>query len=140
MVPSRAGNFASTASRTARWVTSSGRSTGTSTWTSPVTWAMTLRWLGSTTRTMWLTTIPSGERLDLDRQDRGQVPHDRGPRVPGVVRGVDLAAAGAEVDPAGLVLVDRHRVAEHVDVAVLLREPLRECLPLLAAGAAAVDP
>ena len=52
---------------------------------------------------------------------------------------VDLAAGGAEVDAARVERIDRHRVAQDVDVAVLLRQALGERLPLVAAGAAAVD-
>ena len=52
---------------------------------------------------------------------------------------VDLAARRAEVDAARVERVDRHRVAQDVDVAVLLRQPFGQRFPLVAAGAAAVD-
>ena len=52
---------------------------------------------------------------------------------------VDLAAGGAEVDAARIERVDGHRVAQDVDVAVSLRQAFGERLPLVAAGAAAVD-
>src|SRR5438105_2830417 len=63
---------------------------------------------------------------------------DRPPGVSGIGRRVDLSPCCAEVDAAGIERVDRHRVAQHVDVAVALRQSLRERLPLVAAGAAAV--
>ena len=66
----------------------------------------------------------SFQRLDLDRDDRRQVADDRVPGIAGVVRGVDLPTRRAEVDAAGVELVDGHRVAQDVDVAVLLREPI----------------
>ena len=65
---------------------------------------------------------------------------DRGrcPAVPSVGRSVHLPAGGAEVQAAGIERVDGHRVAQHVDVAVALRQTLRQRLPLVAARAAAV--
>ena len=51
----------------------------------------------------------------------------------------NLPAGRAEVDAARIERVDRHRVAQHVDVAVLLREAVGERLPLVPAGAAAED-
>ena len=61
------------------------------------------------------------------------------PGVAAVGGDVDLAAGGAEVDAAVVEGVDGHGVAEDVDVAVLLGQALGERLPLVAAGAAAVD-
>ena len=58
---------------------------------------------------------------------------------PAVGRGVDLPAGRAEVDAARVERVDRHRVAQHVDVAVALRQAVGERFPLVAAGAAAID-
>ena len=52
---------------------------------------------------------------------------------------VHLAARGAEVDAARIERVDRHRIAQHVHVAVLLRQPLGQRLPRLATGPAAID-
>ena len=52
--------------------------------------------------------------------------------------GVDLAAGGAEIDAAAVQRVNGHGVAQHVDVAVLLRQAAGERFPLVAAGAAAV--
>src|SRR5260370_42626262 len=62
-----------------------------------------------------------------------------GPGVPGIGRGVHLSAGGAEIDAAFIERVDGHRVAQDVHVAVSLREPLREGLPLVSARAAAVN-
>ena len=69
----------------------------------------------------------------------GQVAHDRRPRVARVGRGVHLPAGRAEVDAAGVERVDGHRVAQHVHVAVALRQSLGQRLPLVAAGAAPID-
>src|SRR5262249_42270619 len=57
----------------------------------------------------------------------------------GVSRRVHLPAGRAEVDAAGIERVDGHRVAEHVDVAVLLRQAPGERLPVVSARPAAVD-
>ena len=58
---------------------------------------------------------------------------------PRVGRGVHLAAGRAEIDAARVERIDGHRVAQHVHVAIALRQALRQRLPLVAAGAAAVD-
>src|SRR5207342_2412831 len=46
---------------------------------------------------------------------------------------------GAEVYAAGIKLVHRHGVAQHVDIAIALRETVGESLPLVASGTTAVD-
>ena len=56
-----------------------------------------------------------------------------------VGRAVHLAAGGAKVYAAGIERVGRHRVAEDIDVAILLRQAAGQRLPLVAAAAAAVD-
>src|SRR5882724_1701122 len=66
----------------------------------------------------------SRERLYLDGEDSWQVAHNWGPGIAGVGGNVDLAAAGAEVDAAGIEGVYRHGVAEDVDVAIALRQAL----------------
>src|SRR3954469_19470999 len=97
---------------------------GWSTLTS-TSWSMfarRLRWPGSTTRTVFIGPTPAGrswQGLDLDAEHRAQVADDPRPRVAAVGGAVDLPAGGAEVDPAVVERVDRHRVAQHVDVAVL---------------------
>jgi hypothetical protein len=78
------------------------------------------------------------QRLHADREHGRQVAHDRLPVVARVRRDVDLAAGGAEVHAAGIERVDRHRVAQHVHVAVFLRQAVGQRLPGVAAGAAAV--
>src|SRR3977135_2323993 len=64
---------------------------------------------------------------------------DGRPAVAVIGGGVDLASTRAEVPPARIETVDRHRVTQHVDVAVLLRKPLAQGLPLVPARPAAVD-
>src|SRR5262249_60410919 len=51
---------------------------------------------------------------------------------------VPRPAGRAEVNAALIERVDGHGVAQHIHVAVLLRQALREGLPLTAAGPAAV--
>lgn len=53
-----------------------------------------------------------------DGEHGRQVVHDGRPRVPAIRRAVDLPARGAEVDAAGIEPVHRHRVTQHVHVAV----------------------
>ena len=69
----------------------------------------------------------------------GKIPHNRSPAISRVGRGVHLPAGGAEIDAALIERVDGHGVAQHVDVAVALRQALGQRLPLVAAGAAAED-
>src|SRR5256885_1702808 len=79
------------------------------------------------------------QRLHLHRENAREVAHDSVPAA-SVIRGrVHLAAASAEVDAARIETVDRHRVAQDVDVAVLLRQALRQRFPFVATGLAAVD-
>ena len=61
------------------------------------------------------------------------------PGVAGIGRGIDLAAGGAEIDAARVERIDGHRVAQHVDVTIALRQTVRERLPFVAAGPAAID-
>src|SRR3954463_3600295 len=65
--------------------------------------------------------------------------HDGRPMIAGIGRGIDLASGGAEVDAAGIERVNGHRIAEHVNVAILLREAVGEGFPLVAAGATPID-
>ena len=60
-------------------------------------------------------------------------------RVAAVGGGIDLAAGGAEIHAARFERVHGHRVAQHVDVAVLLRQALGERFPFVAARPAAID-
>ena len=83
--------------------------------------------------------MSSRQRLHLDRKHGRKIADDRRPVVAGVGRCVHLAAGGAEINAALIERIDRHGVAQHVDVAVALRQAFGERLPLVAAGAAAVD-
>ena len=65
--------------------------------------------------------------------------HDRRPVVAGIGRGVHLPAGGAEIDAAGIEGIDGHRIAQHVDVAIALRQAVGQRLPLVSTAAAAVD-
>ena len=89
-------------------------------------------------------------RLSMPRSDHGSVctstdstaGRSRTIGSPAVARiggGIDLAAGGAEVDAASIERVDGHGVAQHVHVAVALRQAFGQRLPLVAAGAAAID-
>src|SRR5581483_7852765 len=79
----------------------------------------------------------SWDGLCLNRHDRRQIAHDRRPARAAIGGAVDLSAARAEIDTARVERVDRHRVAQHVDIAVALRQPLGHRLPLVAAALAA---
>src|SRR5208283_4908084 len=68
-----------------------------------------------------------------------KIAHDGSPVVTGISRCVHLPAGGAEIHPAGIERVNGHRVAQHVDVAVALRQAVGKRLPLVSAGAAAID-
>src|SRR2546430_4531793 len=57
-----------------------------------------------------------------------------------VGRCVHLPARGTEVHATRIERIDGHRVAQHVDVAVALRQTPRERLPLVSARPAAVHP
>ena len=52
---------------------------------------------------------------------------------------VDLSARGAEIDAALIERIDGHRVAQHVHVAIALRQAFRQRFPFVAAGPAAID-
>ena len=58
---------------------------------------------------------------------------------PASARRVHLPAGGAEINAAGIERIDGHGVAQHVHVAIALRQALGERLPFVSAGAAAVD-
>ena len=81
----------------------------------------------------------SWQRLRFDRQNRRKISHDRAPCVTGVGRSINLAAGGAEINAARIERVDRHRVAQHIHVAIALRQTFRQFFPLVAAGPAAID-
>src|SRR6266567_4980446 len=81
----------------------------------------------------------SWQGLDLDGHHGWKVVDDGRPGITGVRRHVDLAAAGAEVDATGIERVDRRCVPQYVYVAVALGQPLRQRLPLVAAGSTPID-
>ena len=65
--------------------------------------------------------------------------HDWIPRIAAIGRCVNLTSGGAEIDAAGIERIDRHGVAQHVHVAIALRQTFSEFFPFVAAGAAAID-
>lgn len=65
---------------------------------------------------------------------------DRVPVVAAIRRAIHFATSGAKVDPAAIATVYGHRLAENVDVAVLLWEAVGECLPIVATRSAAINP
>src|SRR6267378_5084038 len=79
----------------------------------------------------------SCQRLHLNRKHSRKIPDNRGPAVSRVGRGVYLPAAGAEIYAALVERIDGHGIAQHVDVAVALRQAFGQRLPLVSAGAAA---
>ena len=62
-------------------------------------------------------------------QHRRQIPHNRIPAISRIGGGVHLAAGGAEIDSAFVQRVDGHGVAQHVYVAVFLRQAFGQRLP-----------
>src|SRR5690606_32346330 len=141
MVPRSMGNWSSSVSRTARNVTGSA----TLRVTSLPTRARLRKWCGSRTRIVTVETIVEtycglGQRLYFYRQHGGKVPNERHPCVAAIGRPVHLAAGGTEIDSARVEGVDRHRIAQHVDIAMALRQPVRERLPFVASCAASIYP
>src|SRR5579859_7141164 len=61
------------------------------------------------------------------------------PAIPGVPGIENLSTGGAEIDAGWVAIVRRHRFAQDQQIGVLLRQPLFEQLPRLAAVAAAPD-
>src|SRR5258707_7219984 len=66
------------------------------------------------------------------------VADNRGPVVARVARRIHLTAGGPEIHAAGVERIDGHRVAQHVHVAVALRQTTGERLPLVPARTAAI--
>ncbi len=81
----------------------------------------------------------SRQGLHFNRQHRGQIAHNGLPVIPGISRYVDLATRGTKVNATGIQLVDGHGIAQHIDVTVLLRQAVRQRLPVVSSAAAAVD-
>src|SRR6266481_3292489 len=82
--------------------------------------------------------LVSWQTLNLDRENRREIAHDRVPRFAAFGRHVNLPAGGSEIDATRLQRVNGHRVAQHVDVAVLLRQTPGERFPFISARATAI--
>src|SRR5262249_36962404 len=74
--------------------------------------------------------------LNLHREDRGQISNNRSPRVSCVRGPIDLSTSCAEVNAAFVERIDRHRIPQHIYIAVGLRKTLRKRLPIIAASPA----
>src|ERR1019366_876382 len=79
----------------------------------------------------------SPQRLHLNRKHGRKIADNWGPAVSGIGGGIYLSAAGAEIHSAFVERIDGHGVAQHVDVAVALRQAFGERLPLVSSAAAA---
>ena len=77
--------------------------------------------------------------LDFDGQNRWKVPHNRFPGIARIGRCVNLSTCRSEINPAGVERIDRHGIAQDVDVAIFLRKAFRQFFPFVAAGAAAIN-
>src|SRR5262245_62525696 len=87
-----------------------------------------------------VTATPASVDLDgLDAPDRWQVVGDPLPGPALVARPVQLARARPEIHACGIAPVDRHRLAQHADVGVLLGQAARLALPGVAAIVRAPD-
>src|SRR6185312_16867895 len=82
---------------------------------------------------------PSVGRGHRHGGDAREEPADLAPAPAGVDAREQLAGARAEVEAWIVLLVDRHAVAQHADVGVLARQPVRELLPAGAGVARAPD-
>src|SRR5690606_32004490 len=78
--------------------------------------------------------------LNLYRQHGGQVPDDGHPGIARVGGDVHLSARSSEIDSARVEGVDRHRIAQHVDIAIALRQTYRQRVPFVASVAASIVP
>ena len=65
------------------------------------------------------STAPN--RLHFHTKYCRQIPHNRIPAIPRIVRGVHLAAGRPKIDSAFIQRVHGHGVAQHIHVAVFLR-------------------
>ena len=84
--------------------------------------------------------LVSWQRLHFDRQHGRKIPDDRIPRVAAVGRCVNLPAGGAKINAARVERVNGHGVAQHVDIAVPLRQTVCQRFPFVSARPAAVHP
>src|SRR6476659_10759582 len=85
------------------------------------------------------TSVTSVQHGHVDRGDPGEIAGDLVPRIALVRAREHLAGARAEVEAGDVVRVDYHRLPEHAEVGVLLREPLPHRLPTRAGVTRAVD-
>src|SRR5205809_8065867 len=83
--------------------------------------------------------ISLASRLHFDRQNSWKIAHDCIPRITTVGRRVNLTSSCSEVDATGIERIDRHGVAQHIYVAIPLRQTFGEFFPFVTAAAAAID-
>src|SRR5690606_21033783 len=76
--------------------------------------------------------------LNLYRQHGGQVPDDGHPGIARVGGDVHLSARSSEIDSARVEGVDGHGIAQYIDVAIALWQPVCERFPFVASRAASV--
>ena len=62
--------------------------------------------------------------FELRQKDRREIANNRIPRVAGIGRGINLTARGSEINAALIERIDCHGVAQHVHVAIALRQVL----------------
>src|ERR1700675_58995 len=79
------------------------------------------------------------QRLNLHRKHGRKVANNGSPTISSIGGSVDLSTAGAEIHAALVQRIDGHGVAQHVHVAVALRQTFGERLPLVSSRAAAED-
>ena len=80
-----------------------------------------------------------GQHLYFDRQHGRKIADDGSPVVSSIGRCVYLSSGRSEVHPALVERIDGHRIAQHVDIAVALRQTFRKRLPLVSTGPTAID-
>src|SRR5262245_10112886 len=80
----------------------------------------------------------SFKRLHLDGQYRRKIAHDGVPRIAAVRRTINLTARRSEINAAFIEGIHGHRVAQHIHVAILLRQTLRQRFPFVTACLAAI--
>src|SRR5690348_12950550 len=76
---------------------------------------------------------------DLDVVNRRQRVEEAFPLLPALAADPELTGRRTEVECRRLQVVDRHRIAQDREVALLLRHPLRQPVPGIAAILAAPD-
>ena len=89
-------------------------------------------------RTCWTATTRIIRASGPRRKARPEDPEQWGPRSPRHPPMRTPARRSCRIRAAGIERIDRHRITQHVDVAVVLRQTLGERLPLVSARPAAV--